>query len=149
MHSLPLIPTGGRPPPPATAAVTAPSPEKFSGKVFVSLGLHSNKGVYGFVISTKEGALGLKPPQHHLSQGEEEKMFGCHAHQGCVGLAAVASGPFGLYKSHPRVGWVFTRGAFGSGIIAPRGVVSVDYRHHGGVGLAVGGKGCRVGCGQP
>ncbi|GJR48368.1 hypothetical protein Tco_1316471 [Tanacetum coccineum] len=35
-------------------------------RVFVSLGLHSNKGAYGFVISTKEGALGLKPPQHHL-----------------------------------------------------------------------------------
>ncbi|GJU76632.1 hypothetical protein Tco_1273702 [Tanacetum coccineum] len=36
---------------------------------------------------------------------------------------------------------VFRKSAFGFGIIAPRGVVSVDYRHHGGVGLAVNSQG--------
>ncbi|GJW05953.1 hypothetical protein Tco_1568376 [Tanacetum coccineum] len=50
-------------PPPLIAIIIS------SGRVFVSLGLHSNKGACGFVISTKEGALGLKPPQHHLGQG--------------------------------------------------------------------------------
>ncbi|GJR24446.1 hypothetical protein Tco_0972973 [Tanacetum coccineum] len=82
-----------------------------SGRVFVSLGLHGNKGVYGFVISTKEGALGLKPPQHHLSRGSREGVFAVSAHQGAW-VWQPSPSTWMVCITAPKGGLVIIRGAY-------------------------------------
>ncbi|GKA24363.1 hypothetical protein Tco_0710396 [Tanacetum coccineum] len=126
-HNTTTSTTGAPTPPPLIAIIIS------SGRVFVSLGLHSNKGAYGFVISTKEGALGLKPPQHHLGRGQP----GCQAKLGTAGV-------FAWFGCRKQLGcsfglWVDSRGA-------TKGVwVCLVIKQKGVSGLAVGTAGRVVG----
>ncbi|GKD02969.1 hypothetical protein Tco_1177943 [Tanacetum coccineum] len=113
-------------PPPLIAIIIS------SGRVFVSLGLHSNKGAYGFVISTKEGALGLKPPQHHLGQpGGLGSRGGGKPRRVCWFAGFTAGGCWVLAAKQPLAAFGFELGltagcslvGFGSRVSTTKGCV--------------------------